>query len=76
MVLLDALGTLLLSEEPLAGLATLDTLTSLEFVMAFFPGLLTGFLAYCYTWYCFPVLFNLENRMQTIPLEAFFSELG
>ena len=45
-------------------------------VTTFFLGLLPVFLAYFYTWYCFPDLFSLENRMQTIPLEAFFSELG
>ena len=45
-------------------------------VMTFFPGLLSGFLAYLYTWYCFPNLFSLEKRMQSSPLEAFYSGLG
>ena len=38
--------------------------------------LLSGFFVYLYTWYCFPALFSLENKMQTIPLEAFYSGLG
>ena len=57
-------------------LAALYTSTSPVLVMTFFPGLLSGFLAYLYTWYCFPTLVSLENRMQAIPLEAFYSELG
>ena len=57
-------------------LAALDTLKLQVLVMTFFPGLLSGFLAYLYTWYCFPTLISLENRMQTIPLEAFYSEFG
>ena len=40
------------------------------------PGLLSGFFAYLYTWYCFSALFSLESRMQPIPLEAFYSGLG
>ena len=57
-------------------LATLDTSKSQVLVMTFFLGLLSGFLAYLYTWYCFPTLISLENKMQAIPLEAFYSELG
>ena len=47
-MLLDALGTLLLGEEPLAVLAALDTSTLSVLVMAFFLGLRSGFLAYSY----------------------------
>ena len=56
-------------------LAALVTSTSLVLVMAFFSSLLSGFLVYLYTWYCFPALFSLENKIQTIPLEAFFKSL-
>ena len=49
-------------------LAALDTSKSQVLVMTFFPGLLSGFLAYLFTWYCFPALFSLEKRMLTIPL--------
>ena len=57
-------------------LAALDTSTLQVLVMTFFPGLLSDFLAYLYTWYCFPALFSLEKRMQMIPPEVFYSELG
>ena len=75
-MLLDNLGRSLFGGEPLAVLAALVTSTLQVLVMTFFPGLLSGFFAYLYTWYCFPALFSLENRMQTIPLEAFYLELG
>ena len=75
-LLLDNLGTSLFGRGPLAALAALVTSASQVPVMTYFPGLLSGFLAYLYTWYCFPALFSLESRMQTIPLEAFYSGLG
>ena len=76
MVLLDDLGPSPFDGAPLAVLAALFMSTSLVLVMTFFPSLLSGFLAYLYTWYCFPALFSLESRLQTIPLEAFYSGLG
>ena len=75
-MLLDDLGTSLFGGAPLAVLAALVTSTLRVLVMNFFPGLLSGFFAYLYSWYCFPALFSLENRMQTIPLEALYSEFG
>ena len=45
-------------------------------VMTFLPGLLSGFLAYLYTWYCFPKLSSFEKRMQSVPLEAFIQGLA
>ena len=72
LVLLDDLGMSPLGWAPLAVLAALVTSTSLVLLMTFFPSLLSGFLAYLYTWYCFPDLNSLENRMQTIPLEVFY----
>ena len=57
-------------------LAALVTLTLQVLVMTFFPGLLSNFFAYLYTWYCFPALVSLENKMQTIPLGAFYSGLS
>ena len=73
---MDNLGTSLFGGEPLLVLAALVTPASQVPVMAFFPGLLSGFLAYLYTWYRFPALFSLNNRMQPIQLEAFYSGLG
>ena len=75
-LLLDDLGMLLFGGETLTVLATLITLASQVTVMTFFPGLLSGFFAYLYTWYCFPALFSLKSRMQPIPLEGFYSKLG
>ena len=75
-LLLNNLGTSLFGGELLAVLAVLVPSASQMPVMAFFPGFLSGFFAYLCTWYCFPVLFSLENKMQTIPLEAFYSGLG
>ena len=49
--LLDDLGTLPFDGEPLAVLAALFTLTSKVPVMTFFPGILSVFLGYLYTWY-------------------------
>ena len=57
-------------------LAALITLTSQVPVMTFFPGILSVFLAYLYTWYCFLAFFSLKSEMQTIPLEAIYSGLG
>ena len=75
-MLLDNLGMSLFDGAPLAVLAALVTSTSRVLVLTFFTSFLSGFFAYLYTWYCFPVLFSLKNKMQTIPLEAFYSELG
>ena len=75
-MLLDDLGTLPFDGEPLAVLAALITSTSQVPLMTFFPGFLPVFLAYLYTWYCFPALFYLKSKMQTILLEAVFSGLG
>ena len=57
-------------------LAALITSASQVPVITLFPGLLSGLFGYLYTWYCFPVLFSLESRMQPILLEAFYSGLG
>ena len=73
--LLAALGTLCLGEEPLAVLAALDMSMSQVLVMTFFPGLLSGFLVYLYTWFCFPNLSSSEKRMQSFLLEAFIQGL-
>ena len=75
-MLLDDLGTLLFGGEPLVVLAALITTALQVPVMTFFPGLLSRFFAYLYTWYCFLALFSLESRMQPIPLEAFYSGFG
>ena len=75
-MLLDDLGLSLFGGAPLAVLVALVTLTSQVLVMTFFHGLLSGFFAYLYTWYCFPALFSLKSKMQTIQLEAFYLELG
>ena len=75
-MLLDDLGTLPFDGEPLAVLAALITSTSQVPLMTFFPWILPVFLAYLYTWYCFPALFSLKSEMQTVPLEAFYSGLG
>ena len=56
-------------------LAALDTSKSQVLVMNFFPNRLSGFLAYLYTWYCFPFLFSFEKRMQSFLLEAFIQGL-
>ena len=55
-LLLDDLGTSPFGGEPLAVLAALVTSVLQVPVMTFFPGLLSGFLAYLYTWYCFSAL--------------------
>ena len=75
-MLLDNLGPSPFDGAPLAVLAAMFTSTWLVLVKTFFPSLLSGFLAYLYTWYGFSALFSIESRMQTIPLEAFYSELG
>ena len=62
-VLLDDLGTSPFCGAPLAVMATLVTSASQLPVMTFFTGPLSGFLAYLYTWYCFPALYSLKNKM-------------
>ena len=75
-LLLDDLGLSPFGGELLVVMAALVTAVSQVPLMTFFPGILSAFLAYLYTWYCFLALFSLENKMQMIPLEAFYSGLG
>ena len=72
---LEDLGTKFCGGEPLAVLAALVRLALPVPGMTFLPGLLSGFLAYLYTWYCFPKLSSFEKRMQSVPLEAFIQGL-
>ena len=74
--MLDDLGPSSFDGEPLAVLAALFTSTSQVPVFTFFPGILSVFLAYLYTWYCFLAFLSLKSEMQTVPLEAFYSGLG
>ena len=75
-LLLNDLETLPFGGETLVVLAALFTSASQVPVITFFPGLLSGFLAYLYTWYCFPALSYLWSKIQPIPLEAIYSGLG
>ena len=74
-LLLDDLGTSPFDGEPLAVLAALITLTSQVPVMTFFPGILSVFLAYLCTWYCFLAFFSLKSKMQRYHWKRFIQGL-
>ena len=74
-MLLDDLGTSPFDGEPLAVLAALITLTLQMPLMTFFPGILSVFLAYLYTWYCFLAFFSLKSKMQLYHWKRFIQGL-
>ena len=56
-------------------LAALFTLTSPVPGMTFFPGILSIFLAYLYTSYCFLTFFSLKSEMQGYHWKCFIQGL-
>ena len=56
-------------------LAALITSTSQVTVMIFFPGALSVFLAYLYTWYSFLAFFCLKSKMQRYHWKFFIQGL-